>query len=190
MSLASQGRRLRSGLALAARTAGTRGLTLAALALVLASPALGSPAQGLPTQGLPTQKVEASRCRALREQRDSLATEAMTAELTLVRQVRERICGPLTRQAELANANQAPPLPGAGEPATDYQALLHCRQQAEQVIKASHPLLYRNRLGFIYYTPTGASLARRADGLQGSLLAEACPAWLRGEPEPAGATPR
>ena len=148
---------------------------VAILGVLLAAPALAD---------------EASRCRPLREQRDSLATEAMAAELTLVRQVRERICAPLTRQAELANANQAPPLPGAGEPATDYQALLHCRQQAEQVLKASHPVLYRNRLGFTYYTPTGASLARRADGLERNLLAEACPAWLRGEPEPAGATAR
>lgn len=114
----------------------------------------------------------------------------MAAELTLVRQVRERICAELTRQAELANANQALPLPGAGKPATDYQALLHCRQQAEQVLKASHPVQYRNRLGFIYYTPIGASLARRADGLERRLLAEACPAWLRGEPEPVGTNPR
>ena len=114
----------------------------------------------------------------------------MAAELTLVRQVRERICGPLTRQAEQANANQPPPAAGAGEPATDYRALLHCRQQSEQVLKASHPVLYRNRLGFTYYTPGGAALATRADALERSLLAESCPAWLRGEPEPASGIPR
>ena len=146
-----------------------------ALALVLASPALA---------------LEVSRCRALREQREALATAAMEAELNLVRQVRERLCSQLTRQAELANANQPPPAAGSGEPATDYRALLHCRQQAEQVLKASHPVLYRNRLGFTYYTRSGASLASRADGVQRSLLAEACPAWLRGEPEPASAPPR
>lgn len=146
-----------------------------ALGLVLASPALA---------------LEVSRCRTLREQRDALATKAMEAELTLVRQVRERLCGQLTRQAELANANQPPPTAGGGLAATDYQALLHCRQQAEQLLKASHPVLYRNRLGFIYYTPTGSSLASRADGVERSLLAEACPAWLRGEPEPASAPPR
>ncbi|MEI7664883.1 MAG: hypothetical protein WCI65_02395 [Synechococcaceae cyanobacterium ELA263] len=138
----------------------------------------------------PVLALEVSRCRALRQERDALATQAMAAELTLVRQVRERICGPLTRQAEQANANQPPPAVGAAEPATDYRALLHCRQQSEQLLIASHPVLYRNRLGFIYYTRTGASLARRADGLERSLLAEACPAWLRGEPEPASTPPR
>ncbi len=138
----------------------------------------------------PALALEVSRCRALRQDRDELASQAMAAELILVRQMRERICGPLTRRAELANANQQPPAAGVGEPVTDYRALLHCRQRSEQLLRASHAVLYRNRLGFIYYTPTGASLANRADALERSLLAETCPAWLRGEPEPASAPPR
>ena len=138
----------------------------------------------------PALALEVSRCRALREQREALASEAMGAELILVRQVRERICGQLTRQADRANANERPPAVSGGEPATDYQALIHCRQQSEQVLKDSQPLRYRNRLGFTFYTPSGASLARRADEVQRSLLAEACPAWLRGEPEPASPPPR
>ena len=138
----------------------------------------------------PALALELSRCRALREQREALASKAMAAELILVRQVRERICGQLSRQADRANANELPPAVDGGEPATDYQAWIQCRQQSEQVLKASHPVRYRNRLGFTYYTTSGASLARRADDVQRSLLAEACPAWLRGEPEPASGPPR
>jgi len=143
---------------------------------------------GPPALASPARDVDANRCRAQREQRDALATQAMEAELTLVRKVRETICPRLTRQAEQANANTPAPAAGPGEPATDYQALIHCRQQTEQALKASHPLLYRNRLGFVYYTRSGADLARQADAVQDQLLSEACPAWLRGEPEPA-ATP-
>ncbi|MFZ0408305.1 MAG: hypothetical protein WAM11_09380 [Cyanobium sp.] len=140
--------------------------------------------------GQPALAVEASRCRALRQQRDDLASQAMATELTLVRQVREKICPRLTRLAEQANANQPPPTAGVEEPAPDYRALIHCRQQTEQVLKASHPVLYRNRLGFTYYTRSGADLASQSDAVQRQLLTEACPAWLRGEPEPTGTVPR
>lgn len=133
--------------------------------------------------------ADVSRCRALREQRQALATEAMTAELALVRQVRERICSAISRQADQANANHRPVVTQANAATTDYQALIDCRQRTERLLNTSYPVLYYNRLGFSYYTRTGATLARQADAVQRSLLAEACPAWLRGEPEPSSSKP-
>ena len=36
----------------------------------------------------------------------------------------------------------------------------------EALLQRSRPVLYRNQLGFIFYTPAGAALARQSDALQ------------------------
>ena len=51
-------------------------------------------------------------------------------------------------------------------------------------------MLYRNRLGFTYYTRTGADGASHSDAVDRMLRAEACPAWMRGESEPTPSPPR
>ena len=52
------------------------------------------------------QAAPVSRCRPWREERDSLAQQAMAAEIGLVQQTRQRLCPQLERQASAANADQ------------------------------------------------------------------------------------
>lgn len=101
-------------------------------------------------------------CQALRAQRDQVAREAMEAEIALVHSVRQRLCAQEETLAEQANAQAAQPSTG---PHLNYKAYIHCRQRAEALLQRSRPVLYRNRLGFIFYTPAGASLARQSDAL-------------------------
>jgi hypothetical protein len=90
----------------------------------------------------------------------------MKEEIALVRRIRARICPELHRRAEGANANASTAdtitVPGKAAP-FDYEAFIACRQKAEAVLESSHRVLFRNRLGFTYYTPSGADLARRAE---------------------------
>lgn len=109
-----------------------------------------------------------SHCRALKDERDRLAAEAMRAEIALVERYRDRFCPALNRQAQQANANDQvfPPL--------DYTALLRCRHQAEQQLERDLPVLERNSLGFTYYSPTGATAARQADQLRAQIAQLGC----------------
>jgi hypothetical protein len=111
--------------------------------------ALITPAAGL------ADGVEA--CRSLKEQRDALASEAMRAEIALITHYRQQRCPELNSRAELANANSQVFAP------IDYQALLQCRQAAEQQLERENPVLYRNRLGFTFYSAGGSAFARQAD---------------------------
>ena len=107
-------------------------------------------------------------CRALKEQRDAVASDAMRAEISLASRYRQQHCPELNRQAEHANANSQGVVP------IDAQALLQCRQSAEQHLERENPVLYRNRLGFTFYSPAGSSAARRADQLLEQLDQQGC----------------
>jgi len=109
------------------------------------------------------------QCRTLRERRDALAADAMTAEIALVQELRGRLCPLLRRQADGANANDQVFAP------IDYEALLICRRQAEQLIERTRTVRYRNRLGFTFYTADGAALAEQADAVAGEMGEAACP---------------
>jgi hypothetical protein len=93
----------------------------------------------------------------------------MAAEITLVQEVRGRLCPELRRQADGANAIDQVITP------IDYQALLLCRRRAEQLVERSRPVRYRNRLGFTFYTEGGAGLAARADAVAREMQAQDCP---------------
>jgi hypothetical protein len=110
-------------------------------------------------------------CRPLREQRDQLAGAAMQAEIALLHGIRQRLCPRQEAIAVEANALAAGQAAG-GE--LDYTAYIRCREQAEAQLQRSRPVLYRNRRGFIFYTQTGADLAREADALQERVERE-CP---------------
>ncbi|WP_322765113.1 hypothetical protein [Cyanobium usitatum] len=104
-----------------------------------------------------TFAAEQNQCSTLKDERDSLASQAMVAEIDLGRKYREQICPGLARQAEQANANEG------SSGIINYEALIDCRKKAEARLKKNNKLLYRNLLGFTFYTPKGASLARQAD---------------------------
>ena len=120
--------------------------------------------------GGPLTAADLGLCRALREQRAQVASEAMQAELTLIQRLREQICPQLNQRAEAAHAG------GTADPAIaiDYQALLDCRHQAERRLERQRPLLYTNRRGFLYYTAAGARLARQADAQELTLQRQGC----------------
>ncbi len=109
------------------------------------------------------------QCRGLRERRDALAGEAMTAEIALVQEVRGRLCPELRRQADAANALDQMFTP------IDYQALLLCRRRAEQLVERTRPVRFRNRVGFNFYTEAGAELAARADAVAREMQEQVCP---------------
>ena len=117
----------------------------------------------------PARATEPAACQPLREQRDALASQAMEQEIALVHQYRLRRCPALTRQADGANALDRQ------FPAIDFNALLTCRRSAEQDLERHERRLYRNRLGFWFYTPRGAVLAGQTDSLSQRLIASACP---------------
>lgn len=105
----------------------------------------------------------ATPCQALKEQRDQVARDAMQAEIALVHSVRLRLCPQEETLAEQANALAAGP---STAPQLNYGAYIRCRQRAEALLQRSRPVLYRNLLGFSFYTPAGAALARQSDALQ------------------------
>ena len=111
--------------------------------------ALLSPAAGL-ADGVST-------CRALNDRREALASEAMSAEIALATRYRQQRCPELNSRAELANANSQV------FAAINYEALLQCRQVAERRLERENPVLYRNRLGFTFYSPAGSTAAQQAD---------------------------
>lgn len=96
-------------------------------------------------------------CRVLKEQRDLLARQAFEAEIAVLHRLRLQIC---------------PRQEAADQSELDYGAYVRCRHQAEAQLERSRPVLYRNSLGFTYYTPAGARLARQADAL---MPQQACP---------------
>ena len=112
-------------------------------------------------------------CRALQQQRDELAQQAMTAELQLVRQIREQVCPDLHRAAEAANA-LTPGYDSVKAAAIDLQALRDCRHTAERQLEARHRQRYRNRLGFGFYTAAGAARAAAADRVAARLNHQGC----------------
>ena len=118
-----------------------------------------------PTAGLAD---DLSACRALKDERDALASEAMRAEIALATRYRQRRCPELNRRAELANANSQVFAP------IDYQALLLCRQTAERELERENPVLYRNQLGFTFYSATGSAAARQADQRRQALAQQGC----------------
>ncbi|MEB3168586.1 MAG: hypothetical protein VKK97_07605 [Synechococcaceae cyanobacterium] len=121
-------------------------MLLGALAALLASPVLA-----------------ADDCQALQVQRDQLARQSVQAEVALLHRVRQRLC-PV--QEALATEAVSPASGQTSEPQLDYAAYIHCREQAEQDVQRSRPMLYRNLRGFTFYTGEGARLAEQADQLQ------------------------
>ena len=114
-------------------------------------------------------------CRALQEERDQLARQAMKAEITLLHGLRQRLCPEQEALATRAHA-LAPDQASAAQ--IDYEAYIRCRQQAEAQLQRSRPVLYRNQRGFPFHTAEGARLARQADALQGQRDRQ-CPAPAR-----------
>lgn len=107
-------------------------------------------------------------CRELRQQRDSLAFRAMEQELALLRSVRGRLCPRLAQTAEGANARDGRFIP------IDYAAWNQCRLQAERQLEATHPIRYRNKQGFTFFTSAGAKLAAQADQITGQWKGQGC----------------
>jgi hypothetical protein len=118
---------------------------------------------------VPAGAADRERCRQLRDRRDALGREALEQELVLVRSVRRQLCPELSRLAEAANAVEE-----NFEP-IDFGALLRCREQTEERLAETRPVLYRNRLEFPFYTDRGAELARQADHVDRSMEREGCP---------------
>lgn len=118
--------------------------------------------------GVGAQAADEGECRALRQQRDALATAAMEHELALARRFRERLCPDLAARAEGANAVDG--IYGS----IDFGAWSRCRVEAERRLEQSHRVRYRSSQGFTYYTPEGAALARQADELRGRREAKGC----------------
>lgn len=108
----------------------------------------------------------ADDCRSQRERRNQLARQAMQAEITKLQAIRQRLCPQLEALASQASALSTT---GRSPIDLDYGAYIDCRTRAEIQLERSHPVLYRNRLGFTFYTPSGAALARQADALQARL---------------------
>ncbi|MEY4359040.1 MAG: hypothetical protein RLZZ631_526 [Cyanobacteriota bacterium] len=123
-----------------------------AMETVLAAVLIGS----VSVAGLAAPAADVT-CRVLKEQRDLLARQAFEAEIAVLHRLRLQIC---PRQ-ETADQSEL-----------DYGAYVRCRHQAEAQLERSRPVLYRNSLGFTYYTPAGARLARQADAL---IQQQACP---------------
>lgn len=121
----------------------------------------------------------AEDCQALRERRDQLARQAMQLEIALLHDVRQRLCPQQEAAATEANALVAQP---SVDPPLNYEAYIRCRARAEAQLQRSRPVLYRNRLGFPYYTAAGARLAQEADA-QRATIDPRCPissrGWLR-----------
>lgn len=116
-----------------------------------------------------TLAAEQNLCSALKDERDSLASQAMAAEIALGRKYREKICPGLARKAEQANANEG------SSGIFDYAALIDCREKAEARLERNNKVLYRNRLGFTFYTQKGASLAKQADQRNAEMGKQRCP---------------
>ncbi|WP_254940106.1 hypothetical protein [Cyanobium sp. Morenito 9A2] len=89
--------------------------------------------------------------------------------IALVRQVGERLCPGLSRQAVVANAadNTYTPL--------DLQALIDGRHRAEAELQHSQPVLYRDRFALEFFTPRGEALAAQADAISLTLRHQGCP---------------
>ncbi|MCT0223698.1 hypothetical protein [Synechococcus sp. CS-1328] len=127
----------------------------------------------LPDAGL---AADAVRCGALLDRRNALAEQAMAEEIRLAGAVRDRLCPALNRRADAANAN--PDSAAAGAPQEqpfDYGGYVECRHRAEAELARSRAVLYRNRLGFPFYTEAGADLARQSDRLVQERLQVGCP---------------
>lgn len=93
----------------------------------------------------------------------------MVAKIDLGRKYREQICPGLARQAEQANANKS------SSGIIDYAALIDCRKKAETRLEGINKVLYRNRLGFTFYTSNGSKLVQKADGNEEEMSKRRCP---------------
>ncbi|MEY4353634.1 MAG: hypothetical protein RLZZ609_1875 [Cyanobacteriota bacterium] len=112
--------------------------------------------------------ADVQACRELRQRREALASRAMEQELALVRTIRGRLCPRLALQAEGANARD-------GRFTTiNYAAWNRCRLEAERKLEATHPIRYRNRQRFTFFTVAGADLAAQADQLMAQWQAQGC----------------
>lgn len=118
---------------------------------------------------LPAMAVADDDCQQRLEQRDRLRSQALLAEITLAKRIRERLCPALSRQAEAANADDKTYTP------LNYEALIDCRHRAEAELQRLHRVLHRDRFSLVYYTSEGAELAARADGLTLELRQQGCP---------------
>ncbi len=107
-------------------------------------------------------------CTVLKSQRDRLSSEAMGFEIALVKTYRERVCPALSRRADAANANDKLYAP------IDYEALVICRSKAEKMLERDGKILYRNSLGFTFYTQKGADLSKEADRLVRAMQGQGC----------------
>lgn len=116
-----------------------------------------------------TFAAEQNQCYALKDERDSLASQAMAAEIDLSRKYREQICPGLATQAEESNANER------STEMMDYGALIDCRKKAEVRLERNNQVLYRNRLAFTFYTPKGAFLAKQSDQKSAEMVNRGCP---------------
>ena len=110
-------------------------------------------------------------CRALREQRDGFGRQAMQAEIALLHSIRQKLCPQQEAVAMQANALSAAP---NDAPRLDYWAYIACRERAEAQLQRSRPVLYRNLLGFTFYTPEGVRSAQQADA-RSAELERLCP---------------
>jgi hypothetical protein len=130
---------------------------LGILALVLV---VGGQGMALAADSLP--------CRELRQKQEAMTTSALEWEIDLARSIRARLCPQLAARAVVANARDLQFAP------IDYGAWSRCRLQAERSLAATHPVRYRNRQGFPFYSREGAVLAGQADGLLGGLEGRGC----------------
>ncbi|MFN9426541.1 MAG: hypothetical protein ACK6CO_06120 [Cyanobacteriota bacterium] len=112
--------------------------------------------------------ADVQACRELRQRREALASRAMEQELALVRTIRGRLCPRLAMQAEGANARDGRFTP------INYAAWNRCRLEAERELEATHPIRYRNRQRFTFFTVAGADLAAQADQLMAQWQALGC----------------
>lgn len=136
----------------------------------------------LPVLLLAPSLQAAPACRALQEQRDRLVREAMQAEIALVQTIRRRLCPREEALAEQANAiGPASGANGGQGAALDFGAYIRCREQAERQLGRTHPVLYTNRQGFVFYSAEGGQRARAADALLSQRNA-ACPSPPAGPP--------
>lgn len=120
--------------------------------------------------------ADAERCGALLDRRNALAEQAMAAEIHLASTVRDRLCPALNRRADAANANpESAAAADLQQEPFDFGGYVECRHRAEAELARSRAVLYRNQLGFPFYTQAGADLARQSDRLVQERIRSGCP---------------
>jgi hypothetical protein len=97
--------------------------------------------------------ADAERCGALLDRRNALAEHADAANAN-------------PESAAAADLQQEP---------FDFGGYVECRHRAEAELARSRAVLYRNQLGFPFYTQAGADLARQSDRLVQERIRSGCP---------------